>query len=132
MVGLIFMRFVGLVNVFIPSHLTDSTAERLFKDGVAQMNKVCPKMLDSETRADSITVGGEKTIVYWFTLPCRLQAELNIPMMKQFLTAQIINDIKTSDAMRPLRDNNVTFLYRYFDKTHVEILDIEATPNDYE
>ena len=90
-----------------------------------QVNKQCPVLLDTETRLDSTGTNPGRVVIYYLTLTQQLKANINIEEVRQFLTYQIIiNNIRTNEQMKFMRDNDVTFDYKYQDKDFTDVLDI--------
>jgi hypothetical protein len=127
----IFIQFIGFVNPFIQSVTMQKSVEEQLKDISVQINKQCPVVLDSETRLDSTGTNPGRIVIYYLTLTQQLKANINIEEVRQFLTYQIINNIRINEQMKIMRDNEVTFDYKYQDKEFVNVLDIIVTKNDY-
>ena len=48
-----------------------------------------------------------------------------------YIEPQLLNTIKASEEMKPLRDNDVTFEYIYYDKEQQLVTNITITPDKY-
>ncbi|MBK9099735.1 MAG: hypothetical protein IPM14_16825 [bacterium] len=126
-----FLQFVGFVIPFAQYFGPQKTVNEQLKMISAQVNKQCPIMIDSETRLDSTVSGSDKMMIYYYTLTQKNRTNINVEEARQFLTYQIINYIRTKDEMRFMRENDVTFRYKYKDKELVDVLDIVITKSDY-
>lgn len=89
-------------------------------------------MVDSETRLDNAVPGEDKTIYYNYTLINYNKKDINVARLNSTMKPQILNNIKTNPAMKPLRDYGVTFIYNYKDKNSVHITTIKYSPDDYQ
>jgi hypothetical protein len=126
-----FVRFVGLVNPLFTSLIAPLTIETQLKQISAELNKYCPQMIDTDTRLDSTSSPGNKTLTYYYTLSNKIKNELNTNEFRKSLTPRIIDNIKSNPQMGFIRDNEITLVYKYSDKNNSEVLNIIATPSDY-
>ena len=128
---LIFIRFVGFVNPYLTNLATPFTIDKQLKDGAIEVNRICPQMVDNETRLDSANSIQEKTFSYYYTLVNKTKKELDIGAIRHYLTPQLVQNIRTNEQLRFMRDNQVTMVYNYYDKNKIMLLDIYVTPYDY-
>jgi hypothetical protein len=126
-----YIRFVGFVSPYISSLASPFTIDQQIKDASIEMNKICPQMLDNETRLDSTNAAPDKILIYFYTLPNKLKSELNIDAFRQNLTPRLISNIRVNEQLQLVRDNHVTMVYKYFDKKHNNVLEICLAPYDY-
>jgi hypothetical protein len=96
-----------------------------------QINKNLPIMVDSETRLDSTMALPNKKFTYIYTLINYTQEEIDSDELKELLEPNILNNIKTNSDLEEFRENKVTMVYLYKDKTGNEILKLEYSYNDY-
>ena len=96
-----------------------------------EMNESLPMMLDSDTRINSVIAGTGKTMKYNMTLVNYAESELVIDELKEALAPTILNVIKTSPSIQPLRDEKVTFAYVYYDNEGVFLFELEFGHEDY-
>jgi hypothetical protein len=96
-----------------------------------ELNRNCPVMLDRETRLDNTMGGPGKYFTSNYTLINQEAAELNIVEMKQKMTPDKINYVKTSEDMQIFRKEKVTLKYNYKDKFGVFLFSITINPGDY-
>ena len=96
-----------------------------------EINKNLPKMVDLETRADSTIALSNKTIQYNFTLLNYLIEEVNSEELKSQFYPIILNNIKTNNDMRLLKDNNITIIYLFSDKNGCDLFKLVYDHNDY-
>ncbi|MDZ7623041.1 MAG: hypothetical protein U5J96_01150 [Ignavibacteriaceae bacterium] len=127
-----FIQFVGFALPFTQYFTPPKSVDEQLKMISAQVNKQCPILIDNETRLDSTVSGSDKMMIYYYTLTQQLKTNINIDEAREFLTYQIINYIRTKDEMRFMRENDVTFRYKYKDKAFVDVLDIVITESDYD
>ncbi|HKD38181.1 MAG TPA: hypothetical protein VKB78_15315 [Pirellulales bacterium] len=96
-----------------------------------QINKMMPMTIDAETRCDSVVPGPNKTISYHYTLVKRTKDELYPDKLVAYMRPRLVNNYKTLEAMKTLRDSGVILEYRYFDKEGVYITSITVDPKDF-
>jgi hypothetical protein len=101
---------------------------------------MCPKMIDYDTRFDNckaIPSDNEDLIIqYNYTLvnyTCNDIVVLfgSMDKAKEIMGAILLNNVKTNDSMRQLRDNDMTFIFSYRDKYQDFVFDIKIKPKDY-
>jgi hypothetical protein len=138
-IGFIIGSILGVIVIFGSGYLIQKFFTHKKQDNIKELmlpiakglNQSCPIMLDSETRLDSSSVSAESIFQYHYTLVNMLKVNVNIPELKQYIEPSIINNIKTNDQMKVLRDNSVTFEYIYSDKENNLITSILVTPKQY-
>ncbi len=138
-IGFIIGSILGVIVIFGLGYLIQKFFAHKEQDSIKEMmlpiakglNQSCPIMLDSETRLDSSSVSTESIFQYHYTLLNMLKVNVNIPELKQYIEPSIINNIKTNEQMKVLRDNSVTFEYIYSDKENNLITSILVTPSQY-
>ena len=96
-----------------------------------QINKMMPMTVDSETRWDSVVPGPNRTISYHYTLVKRSKDELFPDKFVAYMRPRLVNNYKTLEAMKSLRDSGVVLEYRYFDKDGEYITSITVDPKDF-
>ena len=96
-----------------------------------EVNKICPYMVDSETRLDNALGGPGKKFIYNYTLINYLSEELDLEQLKSSIYPSILNTVKTNPDMATFRDNDVVLVYRYKDKENMFLFDIEIGPEEY-
>lgn len=98
-------------------------------DGI---NKKCPQMVDSETRLDGIEIKDQNSkVVYKYTLVNLLAEQVDTFEFRRALWPGLLGHIKTSPAMKPLRDQKTNFEYYYQDKQGHFIYSLPVAPADY-
>ena len=111
----------GSSDVNIESQLLKMTNE---------INKRCPFMVDSETRLDN-TGAYRKNIYYYYTLINQNIEEVDVKYLIYKVKPRLLNSIETNPDMKFLRDHKVTFIYKYRDKSGINIVSFKFTPQDY-
>lgn len=101
------------------------------KQTVADLNKKCPQMIDSETRLDNIVVMEPNKLIYNYSLIHLLAANVDTTQFKLALWPGILSTIKISPEMKKLRDNSTLIEYAYFDTNKNHIYTFKITPKDY-
>jgi hypothetical protein len=122
---------IGTAVVNRPFHSNgDTSVEKQLVDAAIQYNKMLPMMLDSETRGDTIVAQPPNTIVYHYTLVKRTRYELDAHAIVKAMRPRIINNYKTTDSMKALRDAGVTLVYDYYDKNGSFVAEIVVKTSD--
>jgi hypothetical protein len=128
---LLFIRFVGFANPYLTKLITPLTINNQLKESTIEINKTCPRLIDNETRLDSVGVTKDKTFSSYYTLVSRLKKDIDIATARRNLTPMIIQNIRTNEQLQLMRDNDVTMIYCYSDRNGANILDIQITSYDY-
>ena len=105
--------------------------EKPLQEIADEYNKKCPQMIDSETRLDGIEIRDNSAIVYKYTLVNLLAENVDTVEFRRALWPGILSLIKTSPAMKQLRDRQTRFEYYYQDKQNRFIYNFKVTANDY-
>ena len=121
----------AILQQFIIPHFFSPSIDSQLMSWSSEINKNCPFMVDSETRLDNTLGGVGKSITYNYTLVNLTKDEIDIAYAESILKPQILNNIKTNPDMKLLRDNDVSFIYNYSDKSSVRITTIKFAPSDY-
>lgn len=101
------------------------------KQTVAELNKKCPQMIDSETRLDNLVVMEPNKLIYNYSLIHLLATNVDTAQFKLALWPGILSTIKISPEMKKLRDNNTLIEYAYFDMNKNHIYTFKITPKEY-
>lgn len=97
----------------------------------AGFNQKGPRMIDSETKIESIEIKANNTILYKYTLVNLLVKNVDTTEFKKALKPGIISIIKVSPEMKKLRDQGTNFEYYYQDKNNQFIYNFKIFPADY-
>lgn len=97
----------------------------------SEMNKICPTMIDSETRLDNATALPPKTMQYNYSLINLVSDSLDVSLLRDYLAPIILNKVKTNPDMRFFRDNEVTMAFNYQDRDGHFLMKISITPDQY-
>ncbi len=126
-----YVRFIGFFHPYILNIISPKTVNETLIEFSYLVNNECPQMIDNQTRIDSAKVRDHKILVYYYTLPTQLKSELNSESLKQYLKPQIISNIKNSERMKFIRENDITLVYKYLDKNNSNLFELDVTPSDY-
>ncbi len=96
-----------------------------------EFNKSLPIMVDQVTRLDTVIPMPGKVLTYNYTLVNMSLEQIDIVSLREYLRPRIINNIKTSDEMKYLRDKGVTFVYKYYDDVKRFVFEVKVTPDEY-
>lgn len=97
------------------------------------INKSCPIEIDDFTRLDSILLEDNKTLSNYYTLKKDKLEEIDIESfneeMKNIVKAALLND--NDEFINSAKQQNLNFIYYYFDSKNTFISSIKIQPNDY-
>jgi hypothetical protein len=97
-----------------------------------EINKVCPIMIDSETRLENTMALPKKVFQYNYTLINVYKEDINdIAAVEESLEQKITNFVRTSPDTKIYRDNNVTMKFCYSDRAGTYLFTITVTPDQY-
>lgn len=126
---------VGLaVMVCVQQYVTKSytpSVDKILVAGANEVNKMCPLMVDAETRLDNAIALPNNTFQYNYTLINVLQSSIDTIQLKHNIEPGIINLVKTNPQMKIFRDKEVTINYSYKDKTGIYLCSIAVRPEQY-
>jgi len=101
------------------------------KQIVDDLNKKCPKMIDSETKFEGIEFIEPNKIIYKFTLINLSVLNFDTNQFKLALWPGILSTVKISSEMKKLRDNQTNIDYLYLDKYKRHIYTFKIVPENY-
>jgi len=107
------------------------TIDKVLVETANTLNKSCPVMLDADTRGDNVMALPNKTFLYNYTLINYENGMLDTTILKNNLTPNMINMVKTNPDMKYCRDNEVTLKYVYKDKNGNYMFSIVISPEKY-
>lgn len=93
---------------------TELTSE-IMNQVAEDINKELPKMVDSETRLDSV-YGEENTLGYKYTLVNTSLSEIDANILSANIRTRIVNSVCTTPDMAIYVKNKATINYNYYDK----------------
>jgi len=113
---------------YVMSALKSENSE--LKKAVAELNKDCPKVIDSETRLDSASTF-DNTFEYHFTLInfSKVDPKLNIESVKKEIQYSAQKNYDTNPAMAGFREKDVLLKYSYKDKAGKALFDFTVKTN---
>ncbi len=110
----------------------DSFIEGVLEKEAREFNKTGGKMVDKETRLDSLGVKPGKCLVYYYTSLNYAKGDLDSIALKKNLRPTIRKAIATREDMATLRQQEVSFEYTYYDKNGQYWFVIPIRPKDYQ
>lgn len=110
--------------------------ERFRREFEAYTQKECPKLIDQDTRMDSIsyTAQPQRTLTEYYTVMNALDQDTLYADKKLIgtLREQMLGALKSSIQLKPYKDEGVTFCYSYRSHSSGRIrLLLTFTPDDY-
>lgn len=110
---------------------TDSVVETLMEQEAKKFNKNGPTMIDEETRIDSIHVSEGRKLDYCYTLTNYAKEDLDVAVFRNTLEPTLKASVVNMKELEKLKDMDVIFNYKYFDKVGKPITEITLGPDDY-
>jgi hypothetical protein len=98
----------------------------------SELNKMCPMVIDSETRLDNAITFPPKIFQYNYTIVNLEREEIDTLELKNFFEQMSINNMRTNPDMYAFRDNKVTLKHSYKDKVGNHLFTVTVTPEQYE
>jgi hypothetical protein len=128
-VGIITFTLVywGIQYVFF----RDEFVNKQLVSASSEVNKLCPVMVDSETRLDNTVALPENVFQYNYTLINMAKDDIDVEQLKTTVEPAIINNVKTNPDVKTFRDNNITMAYYYYDKNNLFLFKIIVKPEQY-
>ncbi len=98
--------------------------ERIHREAIEFTQKNCPKEIDEYTIIDSACYDMEnKVYTYSYTVRNALDTTVvYTDELRQSFSQTLLREIKNSIEMKPLKDQGITFSYKYFSEKNGELL----------
>jgi len=111
---------------------SSKSSDKELVDFANSINKMCPYMIDKETRLDNVNPFNDYGLQFNYTLINHVKDSLVIKTLNNpSVISALINKIKTSPELKKYRDKNLTWIYTYFDKNGTFIDRITITSKQY-
>ena len=121
----------GIITATSCKQATDSVVETLMEQEAKKFNKNGPTMIDEETRIDSIHVSEGRKLDYCYTLTNYAKEDLDVAVFRNTLEPTLKASVVNMKELEKLKDMDVIFNYKYFDKAGKPITEITLGPDDY-
>ncbi|RZJ31763.1 MAG: hypothetical protein EOO48_01080 [Flavobacterium sp.] len=123
---------VTFIAAFLATHFIFSpSVDKKLAQTASEMNKTLPMNIDRFTRLDNVVSLPGKVFQYNYTILENTKAEVNLDTAKKYIVPPLLNNVKSSPDMKPLRDEDVIFNYNYRDKNGVFVVKYSFTPDMY-
>ena len=109
----------------------DTEIQNKLKQVANEVNKDCPRIIDSETRLDNAGAFSNRTLLYNFTLVNKERSQIDTLLLKNSMEPSIINQFKTSPIFALARQNHINVKYYFKDRNGIYLFTISITPNKY-
>lgn len=108
-----------------------ATFDEQLMRAASELNKTCPLMVDQDTQLDNAIALPENVFQYNYTLVNLENSDIDVAVLKAYLTPEITNNVRTNPSLKAFRDNKVTMSYYYKDKKSAFVVHIIVTPDQY-
>ena len=115
----------GRVNAYSDS--PTNTVEDALGQFVRLASAGLPKMVDRITRLDSVTLQNGNTIVEAYTITTLAKNELDVPGLTSDLNRKIKSEFRSDPKTKIMRDNNVVWVWRYYDRNGELIITVSSS-----
>jgi len=105
--------------------------DKQMMQAASEINKVCPIMVDQETRLDNSIALPDNVFQYNYTLVNMEKNSINIFELEEYLKPIILNTIRTNPDLKVFKDNETTMLYNYKDKNSEYLFKLSFTADQY-
>lgn len=95
---------------------SDGIIGNAIADVADDLNKLCPEMMDEDTRLDSAVAPGNGSLAYYYTMVNYATEDLDTTEFKRLLTKDILKMLLYEDEIQNLSKLHVTLVYIYLDK----------------
>ncbi len=96
-----------------------------------EVNKICPKMEDKDTRLEGTEILHDKVFQYNYTLLDVIRDSVEVEMLYVSFEAAMLDNAKTNPSLELFRKNNVTLAYNFKDRLGNFLTRIKITPERY-
>lgn len=96
-----------------------------------EINKGCPMQVDQMTRLDNTEIVSKNEFRYNYTLVNLEKGNFDEADLKQYLTGQILTNIKESEGMRIFREQKTRLSHHYKDKNGQPLFELSFGEEDY-
>jgi len=102
------------------------------EEEIVNVNKSCPQMIDEETRFEKVELINSSNLQYEYVLVNLERKNVDTSNFKNLLWPGILSAVKLDPGLERLRQNNMTFHYRYLDKQKNLIYTFKIVPKNYQ
>lgn len=129
--------FSKIAVLFLMFTVFSSCEDSVIQEGsieeeVAMVNKNCPKMLDEETRLEKVVFTKPSLIIYNYTLVNLSKQNVDTSQFRTALWPGILSTIRVDKDLAGLREHQMNFEYRYYDKSKELIYTFKISPGNYQ
>jgi hypothetical protein len=119
--------FIAVELLFFKPSSPDKEVLKFAKE----MNKLCPSMIDFETRLDQVDALADNSLHFNYTLIFHVKDSLQIESLKNYMEPVILSKIKSSATLSKYISKKLTWIYSYKDKKGDFIFDLTYTPDQF-
>jgi hypothetical protein len=95
------------------------------------VNLMCPRMVDDDTRLDSVTTEPGRNYIYYYTAINIDRETLDLEKACEIMRETILENMKGDISMADFGKNNVIITFNFNDKNAVELCSIRVMPEDW-
>ena len=117
------------VGVFALRQSPSNGREAEIEQGLAQMNKTLPKMIDSITRLDTVTTSDGSDVIYHYTVMGAAAQKVTSADL-QPMKAQVSSAYCSNKQLNMFRRNDMVLKYRYYREDASFVGELDATVRD--
>lgn len=110
---------------------TDSAFDRQLQLLSTEINKSTPILVDHNTRLDRTETKRGGIFLYHYTLVNMEKGSFEEGELREFLRAQILDNIKNNPDLQYFREYGTAMTYTYKDKNNARLFDLTFKEKDY-
>lgn len=133
-IGPIIGAVVGIAIAVFGKHFFSGSTEGINNELITaaeEVNVTCPFMVDEVTRIDNAEALPDNAFQYNYTLVGVTVDSVDVAYFEDFMTPQIINQLRFDPDMKWFRDQGVTMVYSYKDMHGVFLTRLEFNKDQY-
>jgi hypothetical protein len=119
----------GFFNVYLSKFLANRNIKITLEQYAKNMNGECPHTIRDKLLLEKVYFIKRKTIVYEFKLLNYSKYDFDLQQLKENLIEPVIEEIESIKSLATLRNNDVVFVYHYFDSQREEMFKIKVLFN---
>lgn len=109
----------------------NTSMDRVLEETAFELNRLCPTLIDSDTRLESVAALPPRTLQFHYTLINVEKDNVDSTAFKKYIEPILIEDTKTNPKMKFQRKRSITVNYVYKDKDGKYICAISMSPDKY-
>ena len=126
----VFFNF-GFFNFYLSKHLVKKNLSSILEQYATEGNNECPIPVGdgNDLIVEKVFFLKEKTIVYEYRVLNYSKDDYDLQQLKEDMSKSALEDIESNKSLSKLRNNDVIFVYSFFDNQREEMFKIKILYN---